>query len=414
MSPESPADPVWPSMAPVSGPCSKPVQAKPTSNSNDRIDRLRIDAAECTSAPLLLIDSRGCILWTNRQLRELLGYTTESLIGRSLSALMTGADETQVTILWNFARELAHSRDQTLCFSAQLRCDDGRTIPTLVRLVLAGTPVDPCAVVTLTDATATLEMRHQLDELRYQCAAINHLQVTQFLAGSILHDFNNILAGIGGHVRWAQEVAKPEEIQETLSIIQQATGRASELLQRLRGGPGTRSCSSSGVSWQRVLKEAMELLRGAIPRQVLMRWTLCDDTPPIDCSESEAHQIIMNLGMNAAAAMRADGGTLTVTLTRVQIDAADATHEAPAAGTYACLSVRDTGLGMDEETRTRIFDPFFSTKNSPDIQGLGLSIVRSTVSRYGGFIELDSCVGVGTEFRVYLPCHPGCPAELRD
>jgi CheY-like chemotaxis protein len=160
------------------------------------------------------------------------------------------------------------------------------------------------------------------------------------------------------------------------------------------------------IQLRHITEEAMRLLRAAVPTTVEFQIMLGNDVPVVLADETQVHQILMNLGTNAAHAMREHGGQLTVKLENCTIDAELGTGQSKlSAGQYARLTVIDTGHGMDERTLGKIFEPFFTTKPPGDGVGLGLAVVRGIVNEHKGMITVSSRCGQGTTFQVYFPAH---------
>ena len=161
------------------------------------------------------------------------------------------------------------------------------------------------------------------------------------------------------------------------------------------------------LSLQHVIGEAIFLLRSTIPASVKIRTDLDKAAPVVLANATQIHQVIVNLGVNAAHAMQEQGGVLTVKLYQRLLDEThlqQLTTLAP--GLHVCLEISDTGTGMDPEVVPRIFDPFFTTKKRGEGTGLGLSIVRGVVHSHEGAITVQSTAGVGTTFEILLPVLP--------
>ena len=230
------------------------------------------------------------------------------------------------------------------------------------------------------------------------------------LAGGIAHDFNNILAIILGYSSLALEGAAREgEGRENLEMVVQAGRRVRDLVDQImtfsRRGEHTKSALDLGS----VLKEVLKLMRSTLPTTIEIRQHIGDAPVQIMADASLIHQVLMNLCTNAGQAMEDDGGTLAVSLDRVDLDAA---HRGDiAAGAYHRLTVIDTGHGMDRATAERVFEPFFTTKGMGSGTGLGLSVAHGIVTDHGGAIAVHSAAGSGTTFEVLLPVHHGATAE---
>ena len=229
------------------------------------------------------------------------------------------------------------------------------------------------------------------------------------LAAGIAHDFNNILASINGYTELAQiELKGSPEVREYLTAVLRASSRAADLVRQILTFCRQERVDRRPIQLEPVVRECLELLRATLPSIIPFDTLLAADTPVVLADATQVHQIIMNLGTNAWHAMQDRPGRLEVRLERCVVDAvhaATAPHLHP--GVYACLSVSDTGSGMDQATLRRIFEPFFTTKPIGAGTGLGLWVVHGIMDSHGGAITVYSQPGEGTVFHVYFPAHQG-------
>ncbi|MEW5742973.1 MAG: ATP-binding protein [Myxococcota bacterium] len=220
------------------------------------------------------------------------------------------------------------------------------------------------------------------------------------VASHIAHDFNNLLTVVAAHAqRLADVPGRPAEVSQA---ILQATSRGRELAQQLltfgRRGPVERR----SLDVAPLVRETLKLLEPTAPK-VTFRAEVPMRPVRVLGDSGQLHQVLTNLGSNALQAM-AGGGTLTVRLEVVDVDYAFAAAHPPLqAGRWARLSVVDTGQGMDEATRKRIFEPFFTRRADGQGTGLGLAVVQSIVSGHDGAVLVESAPGQGSAFHVYLP-----------
>ncbi|MHB1183717.1 MAG: cache domain-containing protein [Desulfobulbia bacterium] len=226
------------------------------------------------------------------------------------------------------------------------------------------------------------------------------------LAGGIAHDFNNILAAILGYAEMAKR-SLPEaagsardDIQEVLRAGLRARDLVKQILTFSRKGGEERA----PLSPKPIIKEALKFLRASIPANIEIREDIDPDCGFILADPTNIHQIVVNLCTNAFHAMEAAGGALTVVLKNVELGESDlAGQDELLPGQYVLLSVRDTGPGIAPEILARIFDPYFTTKMVGKGSGMGLAVVHGIVKSYGGMVQVESDLGTGTVFRVYLP-----------
>lgn len=255
-------------------------------------------------------------------------------------------------------------------------------------------------VGTLKDITNEREMEAQLRQAQ-------KMEAVGQLAGGVAHDFNNILTGILGNLSLAMmHLGQGHPVKEFLRSAEQAGRRAADLTRQLLAF-GRRSMSQPReVFLPSLVEEAVGLLRRTIDPRIVIYLEEPPSVWPVRADPTQLHQILMNLGVNARDAMP-EGGRLVINLVNVTIDAAYCASKPYARpGRYVCLSVSDTGTGMDEATREHMFDPFFTTKEVGKGTGLGLAMIYGIVKQHEGWVTVDSMLGLGTTFRVYLPAVP--------
>jgi signal transduction histidine kinase len=227
------------------------------------------------------------------------------------------------------------------------------------------------------------------------------------LAGGIAHDFNNILGAIYRYCEMAQmEAGGNAALTEHLDGLMGGARRATALVARILAFSGPHEEARRLIQLWPIATEAMQLLRAALPTTIEFVTSLSENTPVVFADATQVHQILMNLGINAAHAMRKRGGHLTVTLENCQVDQKLACSSPDLhVGRYARLTVRDDGHGMDAETLGRTFEPFFTTKKPGEGTGLGLAVVHDIVKSHEGAITVSSGRNEGTTFQIYFPEH---------
>ena len=180
-----------------------------------------------------------------------------------------------------------------------------------------------------------------------------------------------------------------------------AIRRASELVEQILTFSGEVKTKEKWVNISLVTKESINLFKATLPRNIQVESHLSPEPLQVMANPTQIRQVIMNLYTNACQAMQQEGGTLTISTSRVK-RTGDAVLNLKS-GCYCKISVKDTGHGMNRETQKRVFEPFFSTKPKGEGTGLGLSVVHGIVKTYGGVIEVESEPGKGSRFDVYLP-----------
>ena len=237
--------------------------------------------------------------------------------------------------------------------------------------------------------------------LEEQVRQTQKMQALGTLAGGIAHDFNNILTAINGNAELALAEAEDPGVRESLQEIQEAGGRAKDLVRQILIFSRRQAVRREVTDLAPVVEEALKLLRTNLPKTIQVSTRIAPDAPVVEADATQIHQIVMNLGTNAGHAM-GERGTLTIDLDAVAIEDGNLPAIDLRPGAYARLSVRDTGVGMSPEILERIFEPFFSTKGDAGT-GLGLSVVHGIMRDHDGAITVESEVGKGTAFHLYFP-----------
>ena len=224
------------------------------------------------------------------------------------------------------------------------------------------------------------------------------------LGTGIAHDLNNLLSAVLASVDYVTGLPKgrtlaDDDVAESLDDVRIAAARASELTRRLLGFAQRGPRRTQGVDVGALAREVTHLLRRALGRNIRLEPNIVDGLVTLG-DRSQLHQMLMNLCINARDAMP-DGGTLTVT---ARIASSAELQPLPLRDRpHVVVEVRDTGTGMSDEVRARVFEPFFTTKEGKRGSGLGLSTVHEVAVSHGGHIEVESHLGEGSCFRVYLP-----------
>ena len=268
----------------------------------------------------------------------------------------------------------------------------------------AGRPKRICGASMDVTARKTAEEERRALELQVRHSL--KLESLEVLAGGIAHDFNNLLMTLQGNADLAlQDIPRESPARHSLEEIQKASRRASDLTRQLRAYAGTRF-PATRLDLSAVVAGMSHLLGVPLSRNVIMVKNLPEGLPAIEAGEAQIRQAAMNLVINAAEAIGVDRPGRIVIETGVK-DCSTAyllqssVPEKCPAGTYVYLEVSDDGCGMDEETRSRLFDPFYTTKFIG--RGLGLAAVLGIVRGHRGAILVESEKGRGAAFRLLFP-----------
>ncbi len=271
-------------------------------------------------------------------------------------------------------------------------------------------------VGTAQDITQQKQAEEQQRRLQEQVLHAQKLESLGVLAGGIAHDFNNLLQGILGNADFALSALPPGSMSHSyVQNVIAATRQAAELSQQLLAYSGKGRFVIEPVDLSAVVGEMTQLLRASVSKKAILRFHLAEDLPTVEADRAQLRQIALNLTTNASEALGGKEGAITISTGCMfcEADYLAQTYLGPdvQAGTYTYLEVKDTGIGMDEETLDRVFDPFFSIKFAG--RGLGLAAVLGIVRGHGGTIDVESKPGLGATFRVLLPSSekPAAPRE---
>jgi PAS domain S-box-containing protein len=253
------------------------------------------------------------------------------------------------------------------------------------------------------DVSEKVRAEEERQRLAAQLRQAEKMQAVGHLAGGIAHDFNNILGAILGYGELAQ-VKAVGDVRRYLDTIMSAGQRAKALVNQILSYSRAENADRVPVIVAPVLQEVVDLVRGSSPAGIDVKFNIeGGEDATVLGDPTRLHQLLMNLCTNAVQAM-GDTGTLELSVANEDFDAPRKvrTGEIPA-GDYVRITVRDTGHGIAPEVIDRIFEPFFTTKPAGRGTGLGLALVHSVVSEHHGFIEVESDLGHGTRFDIWLP-----------
>ncbi len=258
---------------------------------------------------------------------------------------------------------------------------------------------------------ALMEEFEQRKKLEAQLLRTQRLESIGVMASGIAHDFNNLLTPILMSVKLLKEDRTEEERLRLLDTLQASAERGADIVKQLLSFSGGTDNQRSSVQIKHLIKEISSLIEHTFPRAIQFQTLLAKDLDTVIADATQLSQVILNLCVNARDAMP-NGGTLTIAAENVVL----AEEEIPTGseakpGRFVRVIIEDTGTGMTPETVDKAFDPFFTTKGPGKGTGLGLSTALGILESHGGFIQLESTLGVGTRFTVFLP---GQTAELAD
>jgi PAS domain S-box-containing protein len=256
------------------------------------------------------------------------------------------------------------------------------------------------------DITEQIKNDETNEKLETQLIQAQKMEAIGTLAGGISHDFNNILGAILGYAQLAEmNLSEDNKARDYIKQILAAGNRAKGLVGQILAFSRQSAPKKIPVDIGVIAKEAIKLLRASLPANIDIRQKIRPNLCAVMADQTQIYQIIINLCTNALHAMEKDGGMLDLSLVSVAFnrEEADAYHDLQARR-YLRMTITDTGHGMDPITVSRIFDPYFTTKEINEGTGLGLATVHGIVKDHDGMIKVYSEPGSGTSFQVLLPC----------
>ena len=335
--------------------------------------------------------------WANETMHRMLGYEEGSLSGQSARRFYLD-DEAYEEV----GRKLIPVVDKEGAgeLESQWARKDGTAFDCRIRACTLY-PRDPAKghIVTISDISESKRLEAQLQQAQ-------KMEAIGTLAGGIAHDFNNILGAIIGYAELARMRADQEsDVAADLDLVIKSGKRAADLVQQILTVSRRHKKEQRPMQLKYILKEALKMLRATLPSTIEVKEVAGKNMVVINADPAQMHQVIMNLCTNAAHAMQEDGGVLEMGIGDVQVGSegseSDCLDLSP--GSYLKLTVRDTGYGIPSHLMDKIFDPYFTTKDTGEGTGLGLSVVQGIVKAHEGTITVDSEPGKGTTFHVYLP-----------
>ncbi|MGA7614242.1 MAG: PAS domain S-box protein [Thermoanaerobaculia bacterium] len=358
-------------------------------------------AVEQLDEVIFITDREGAITYVNPAFERVYGFEQHEVLGQTPRLLKSG--ELTPEAVRHFWSEIIAGRNVRAEY--RNRRKDG----TLVTVIASATPLfDDHGeirgfVAIQQDVTAQKEAEEERARLDARLTQFAKMEALGTLAGGIAHDFNNILAVILAHVSLVDRLSGAEpRTARAVETIRHAVQRGASLSRQILTFARRTEMERQRTDLASIILELGQMVSETFPRTIELTIDLDPDLPAVDGDGGQIHQALLNLCVNARDAMP-DGGSLHVTAHPLHPGGGPVTLEGAPPGDYVCVSVSDTGSGMDGETLSRIFDPFFTTKEKGKGTGLGLALVYGIVNAHRGIVTVDSEVGGGTVFRLYLP-----------
>jgi two-component system, cell cycle sensor histidine kinase and response regulator CckA len=353
------------------------------------------------SPDAVIVHQNPTIVYVNQAALTLFGVTdTNEMLGQDVFEYV--AAESQVLIRQRSSQLLIDAKTTPQATWIAQRAD-GAQIPVESvgnYILFNGIPSIQAIVRDISERRRAEEEQRAFDHKLQETQRLESLGV---LVGGIAHDFNNLLMGMLGNAALALADLGPDHVvREPIERVEQAAIRAAELIRQMLAYAGKGRYSVGMIDLNTLIIEMHSLLHASIQRSVTLELDLGTTLPLIEGDVAQIRQVVMNLLVNAAEAIGDQPGTITVT-TRLTTASATPNEAATDQGArhYLHLRVQDTGSGMDAYTLARIFEPFFTTKFTG--RGLGLAAVQGIIRSHQGMLTVESSVGVGSTFDIYLP-----------
>ena len=357
---------------------------------------------ENVADPVYIVDDHGQILAANEQACLELGYSIDEL--RQLHIVDLDAEYNTPEKIIGILNEMIAAHSTT--FETRHKRRDGSLFPVEIKGRMIDIGGQPCLLGVARNLTERKRIEEERLAMEKQLQQAQKMEAIGTLAGGIAHDFNNILGAIIGYAEMAVEDCPVDSVaKKDIDQVLQAGYRAKALVKQILAFSRHAETCRVPVQPAVIIKETAKMLRSSMPTTIGIRQNVDRDIGSIMADPTQLQQIVMNLCTNAFHAMEDSGGVLTIALTRLTLDATGlpSGEAGVRPGDFVRLTVADSGVGIPAAMKDKVFEPYFTTKEVGKGTGMGLAIIHGIVKGYGGFIVLESELGQGTVFNVYLP-----------
>jgi len=353
-----------------------------------------------------IVDLEGNFEYVNNFFAEIHGYSSDELIGQNLSMFHNKNQMEDV----NKINSAIIKKGSYSVLEVWHSHKNGTEFPMLMNgNILTDENGKPQYI------TATAIDISERKKLEAQLQQSQKLETIGTLAGGIAHDFNNILFPIVGHAEMLlEDFSDKSPTRSSLNEIYTSALRAKDLVNQILTFSRQEKIELKLLRMQPIIEETLKLSRATIPATITIIKEIQADCGLIKADPTQIHQIMMNLTTNAYHAMEDTGGELTVSLEEINLKYKDLSNSEMIPGLFACLTVTDTGIGMNKKLIDKIFNPFFTTKEKGKGTGMGLSVVHGIVTSLGGSIEIFSTPGQGTKIYTYIPIQGTTPEKKEE
>jgi PAS domain S-box-containing protein len=359
------------------------------------------ELAENLNDVLFSVSEDGRITYVSPPVETVLGYVPAELLGKQFTKFVHSDDLDVIHLAF---KDVVLGRLYPSEYRMRTKGGEYRWVRSSSRPVRGEEPTGALQGV-LADITESKKAAEETKKLERQLRQVQKMESIGTLAGGIAHDFNNILGIIVGYAELASfDAAEGSKQRDNLGRITRAVRRGKDLASQILTFSRQEDQERKPIDVVPIIEEAATLLRASIPTSIEIGYSLQVASGVISGDPTQIHQVLLNLCTNARQAMAERGGVLKIELAEKRLEPADLLNYPELnPGTYLKFTLSDTGCGMDKETLERIFEPYFTTKDTGDGTGLGLSVTLGIVRSHGGTIRAYSEPGKGTTFHVLLP-----------
>ena len=367
--------------------------------------RFRILIQGVTDYAIYMLDPEGRVTNWNAGAERIKGYSPDEIVGEHFSRFYTPED-----LDAGVPKRALDTARETGRYEAEgwrVRQDGSRFWASVVIDAIKGDDGELIGFAKITrDQTEKRETQLRLEESREQLFRSQKMEALGQLTGGLAHDFNNLLTAILGAADLAaRNVADPEKLKRMLDGIRNSAQRGAGLTKQLLAFARAQQLEITQIDLKEFMGDVTTLVRPSLRSDIELVTEISDQLWPVDADEGALELAILNLAFNARDAMK-DGGKLRIGARNVVLNG----QPDGLKGEHVAFKVADTGSGMAPETMERVFEPFFTTKSFGEGTGLGLSQVFGFTKQIGGAVTVESALGKGSTFTLYLPASRGATA----
>ncbi|GJM13214.1 MAG: hypothetical protein DHS20C12_16170 [Pseudohongiella sp.] len=344
---------------------------------------------------ILISDSEGTVVSTNRSVRTVFDYESSELVGRKTFTLLRSWNDTD-TREENFDNQ---EKELVKPVILHYRKRDGEVFQgETIRTKIISAHGEDLGYFTLVRNVSRRLLKEQEQKQRQKMEALGNL------VGGIAHDFNNVLGVISAYAEVLQTQVNLKESGDSVTKILKATQRGSDICNQIMSFSRDTGVEQLNINLLDVVKETLKLLSVSIPTRINIQLDCHGNSFLVKANFTQMQQIIMNLATNASHAIGEKNGSLKITVSSERTTQEKFLFQGTLpAGNYVVLRVSDTGSGMEDKVLEKIFEPFFTTKEKHQGTGMGMAMVYKILRSHGANIDISSELGVGTEISIFLP-----------